>query len=179
MAAKIELKSEPNRCKNRKVYFLRKKMGCHSPGMIKGLQGDFTPEGLYPCVYLSIYLFFQLDLFCHPPSTTPKSVRVESFKIYNRVQNQWPRKPRESSFIRLPCSWKNPPPPPHPTYHPTTKDIGVEISKIYDRIYNQQPQTHLSNKFYPYHHLIKCPLPLPRPSAPSRGSGNFIRWWYG
>jgi len=81
--------------------------------------------------------------------------------------------PRESSFILLPCAWKNSPLPPHPTYHPTTKEIGVEIFEMYNRIYNQQSQTNLREKFYPYHHLIKCPLSLPRPYPPSRGLGEF------
>jgi len=104
-----------------------------------------------------------------------KSSHSESFNftsatmLRGNTHDQWPRKPlRMSNCIRLPCSWKNPPPPPHPTYHPTTKEIRVENFKMYNRIYNQQPQKHLSNKFYPYHHHIKCPLPLPRPSPPSR-----------
>jgi len=62
--------------------------------------------------------FFQFYPFCHPPSTTPKGVGVESFKIYDRVQNQWPRKPQGIKFIRLPCPLQNPTPLPHPTILP-------------------------------------------------------------
>ena len=83
MAAKIELKNEPNRWKNRKVYLLMNIMGCHSHSMIKDLQGDFNPEGLYP-LHLPFF-FSQFYSFYHPPSTTPKGVAVESFKIYDRV----------------------------------------------------------------------------------------------
>jgi len=145
-------------------------MGCHSSGMIKGLQGDFNPEGLCPCVYLSIYLFFPiLPILLSPHQQFQRAWGWKALKYTSVFRISVLENPRESSFIRLPSSWKNPPPPPHPIYHPITTEIGVEIFKMYNRIYNQQTQTHLSNKFYPYHHLIKCPLPLPRSSPPSRG----------
>ena len=99
-----------------------KRMGCHSPSMIKGLQGDINPEGLYPCVCLSIYLFiffFQIYAFCNTPSTTPKGVGVESFKIGTRpCSESVTSKPLGIKFIRLSCPLWNPTPLPYPTILP-------------------------------------------------------------
>jgi len=82
-----------------------KKMGCHLPGMIKGLQGDFNPEGLYPCMYLSIYVvFFNSTHFALPHQQLQRAWGWKVLKYTTVFRIGGLGNPRESSFIRLPFS---------------------------------------------------------------------------
>ena len=122
----------------------------------KGSSVGLQPGELYPCVCLSIYLFFSILPILPYPINNSKGCRGGKFKnirpCSESVTSQTPGNQVYSSAMSFAKSNTTLSP-----YHASTKEMGVEIFKMYNRIKNQQPQKHLSNKFYPYHHLIKFP----------------------
>jgi len=117
-------------------------MGCYTPSMIKGLQEDFNPEGLYPCVlcmFVRTYPFFlNCTHFAIPHRGDSKGRRGGKVKnirpCSESVTSQTPGNQVYSSAMSFAKSNTTPSP-----YHPSTKEMGVENFKMYNRFNNQQP----------------------------------------